>query len=101
MFGLAKPKTNSLLGALTVTVLVFLGSQASFVVGYILALSTLFMIVVAMYMESIWPTRSKNENSLVFSLFWGLLIGLILPFLITTYLEGGATAVYEIFTTPP
>jgi hypothetical protein len=95
---LARPQINSLVGTLTVIVLVFLGSQASAVIGYVFALSALVMIIVAMHMESIWPTQSRKENSLVFSLFWGLIIGTLVPFILTTFLEGGASAVYEIFT---
>ena len=99
--GLAKPQGKSLLGALAVAVLVLVGSQASAVIGYFLAVSALLMIIVAMHMESIWPTKARKENSLVFALFWGLMTGAIVPFLFTTFLEGGAPAVYEIFTTPP
>jgi Mg/Co/Ni transporter MgtE len=99
--GLVKPQAKSLFGTLAVTALVFLGSQTSAVAGYVLALSALFMIVVAMHMESIWPTKARKENSLVFSLFWGLMVGAIVPFLVTTFLKGGASAVYEIFTTQP
>lgn len=80
-----KPKPKSLLGTLAVTVSVFIGSQTSAVVGYVLALSALVLIIVAtLQMELIWPTRTKTENPLVFSLFWGLMIGLIGPGLITT-----------------
>ncbi len=99
--GLAKPQIKSLVGALAVTVVVMFGSNSSAILGYVFALSTLVMIVVAMHMESLWPTQSKKENSLVFSLFWGLMIGGIVPFLVTTFLEGGASAVYEIFTSEP
>ncbi|MEE4250125.1 MAG: hypothetical protein V2I38_06005 [Alcanivoracaceae bacterium] len=99
--GLARPQRKSLLGAFAVIVLVLLGSQASAILGYLFALSAMIMIIVAMHMESIWPTHAKKENSLVFSLFWGLMIGAIVPFLITTFLKGGVTAVLEIFTSPP
>lgn len=95
------PQVRSLLGALALTVLVMVGSQASAVIGYVLALSALVMIIVAMHMESIWPTQSRKENSLVFSLFWGLMIGAIVPFVVTTFLEGGASAVFEMLTSEP
>jgi hypothetical protein len=99
--GLAKPQTRSMVGALSVVALVMTGSKTSPVLGYFFALSALVMIIVAMHMESIWPTKSRKENSLVFSLFWGLMLGCILPFVVTTFLEGGASAVYEIFTSQP
>lgn len=99
--GLGKPQGKSLLGALIVTVLVMLGSLTSPVFGYFFALSALVMIIVAMHMGSIWPTQSRKENSLVFSLFWGLMIGALVPFFVTTFLDGGLSAVYEIFTRKP
>lgn len=98
---LAKPQNKSLFGALVVTVLAILGSQTSAVIGYVLALSALLMIIVAMHMESIWPTKEIKENPLVFSLFWGLMMGTIVPFIVTTFLNGGVSAVLEIFTKHP
>jgi hypothetical protein len=99
--GLAKPRVKSLVGALAVMVLAILGSQTSPMLGYVFAFSALVMIIVVMLTDSIWPTQSRKENSLVFSLFWGLMIGVIAPHLVTTFLEGGASAVYEIFTSEP
>jgi hypothetical protein len=99
--GLGTPQRRSLLGALGVMVLVFFGSQASPVLGYVFALSALVMIIVAMYVESIWPTLPRKENFLAFSLFWGLMIGAIAPFIVTTFLDGGVSAVYEIFRRQP
>lgn len=95
--GLGKPQIKSLIGALATAVLVTLGSHASPLLGYVFALSALVMIIVAMHTESIWPTQSRKENPLVFSLFWGLMIGAIGPFIVTTFLDGGVSAVYEIF----
>lgn len=97
-----KPQRKSLLGMLVVIVIVIFGSQASPLFGYVIALSALIMLIVAtMNMGSIWPMQSRKENSLIFSLFWGLMIGAIVPFLVTTFLEGGTSAVYEIFTKQP
>lgn len=99
--GLARPQVKSLLGVLIVVVLVILGSSASPVIGYFVGLSALVMIIVALQLESIWPTQSRKENSLVFSLFWGLMIGAIVPFIVNTFLDGGISAVYEIITREP
>lgn len=95
---LCRPEKKSLFGALLTTILVILGSQISPFVGYILALSTLLIMIVAMYMESIWPTKSRKENPLVFSLFWGLILGTIVPYIISTFLKGGISAIFEIIT---
>mgnify|MGYP003154707618 FL=1 len=96
--GLAKPQTKSLVGALVAAILVASGSQASPMLGYALALLAMLMIIVALHMESIWPTQSRKENTLVFSVFWGLMLGGILPFVVGVFLEGGLSAVYELFT---
>ena len=38
----------------------------------------------------------QKENSLVFSLFWGLMLGLIMPFAVQVLLEEGFEGLYEI-----
>lgn len=91
------PQNKSLLGALSVTALAMLGSQASAMIGYVAALLALVMIIVAVHLQGIWPTKARKENPLVFSLFWGLMIGIIAPFILTTFWSGGASAVWEIF----
>ena len=95
---LGKPQTKSLIGAVVITVVVMIGSQASAVMGYALALLALIMIIVAEFMKSIWPTKGGKENAFVFSIFWGLILGGIVPFIITTFLEGGVSAVFKIFS---
>lgn len=95
--GIGMPQVKSLVGALATGFLVMLGSQTSPLLGYVFALSALVMIIVALHTESIWPTQSRKENPLIFSLFWGLMIGAIGPFIVTTFLDGGVSAVYEIF----
>jgi hypothetical protein len=97
----ARPQSQSLLGALAVAVAAVLGSQASPVLGYLFALLSMVMIIVALLANSIWPTQSRKENSLVFSLFWGCMTGALAPFIVTTFLEGGAAAVFAIFSSPP
>ncbi|MEM7195827.1 MAG: hypothetical protein AAF402_12805 [Pseudomonadota bacterium] len=94
---LAKPQTKSVLGSAVFAVLVAVGIQASPVLGYFLALLALVMIVIAMHTKSIWPTQANRENSLVFSMFWGLMAGAVAPFLVVTFLHGGFSAIYEIF----
>ncbi|MEY5013316.1 MAG: hypothetical protein RLY69_1031 [Verrucomicrobiota bacterium] len=95
---LGRPQNKSLIGALVVAVVVLIGSQTSAVIGYALALLALIMIVVAEFTKSIWPTKGGKENAFVFSLFWGLILGGIVPFIITTFLEGGVSAVFKIFS---
>tara|TARA_R110002110_G_scaffold405241_1_gene624168 strand:+ start:1747 stop:2061 length:315 start_codon:yes stop_codon:yes gene_type:complete len=99
--GLAKPTVKSLVGTLAVIILAMLGSRASPVLGYVFAVSALIMIIVVMLTDSIWPTQSRKENSLVFALFWGLMIGVIAPHLVSTVSEGGVSAIYELLTSEP
>jgi len=97
---LAMPKKKSLLFTLIVASSVFFGAQASPIVGYFVALLGLVVIVLASFLESFWPTKAKAENAVAFSLFWGIMIGVLLPFVLTTFLEGGLRGVYEIFASP-
>jgi hypothetical protein len=76
-----KPQKISIVYTLIVAVIAYLSSQLSPYVGYLLALFT--MIVIGFASDSIWPTVKKPEKPLVFSLFWGLIIGLLIPYLIT------------------
>ncbi|TGD70613.1 hypothetical protein E4634_20925 [Mangrovimicrobium sediminis] len=91
-----KPKPHSLIGALIVSVLVWAGAYISSFVGYLLALLSLVMIIVVVITDSVWPTERKQENAVVFALFWGCMIGGILPFIIVKYVEGGFEALYEL-----
>ena len=93
-----KPHIQSAIGAFIVALLAFLGSHVSPFMGYLLALSTLIMLIVALYTDSIWPTQAKAENKVIFSIFWGLIFGIIAPHLISAYLEGGFSAIYDIFS---
>jgi hypothetical protein len=90
-----------LIGAFAVLVVVMLGSRFSPVLGYLFALSALVMIIVALHLESIWPTRTRRESAVAFSLFWGLMSGSLVPFLVTTFLDGGVSAIHELFKSQP
>lgn len=93
----AYPQKRSLLGTLVAATVAFIGVQSSAFVGFLAAIFTLLMIIVASFMEgSIWPTKRKKENWIIFSLFWGLMIGVLLPFLVKKYLGGGVEAMLEV-----
>lgn len=95
---LVKPKSRSLLLTLVVAAVAFSGAQLSPLIGYGLALLTLVIIALAVSMDSIWPTRAKAEHVLVFPLFWGLLVGVLLPFLLGIFLEDGFSGIYKLLT---
>ncbi|PWN06968.1 hypothetical protein [Rhodohalobacter mucosus] len=92
-----KPKKASLLFTLLIAITAYLGSQASPVFGYYVALLTMVALILASYTNSFWPSKEKAENPLVFSLFWGLVIGGLVPFVAVNFAEGGMQAVFDIF----
>ncbi len=79
------PNNNSLILALLVAVTAYYVQHVSAFGGYLLALLTLLMIIIASLTNSFWPTKQKSEKPMIFALFWGLMLGLILPFVITEY----------------
>ena len=83
---LQKPKKQSLIFVLLVAIAAYYIQQVSAFGGYLLALLTLLMIIIASWTNSYWPTKQKPENPIVFPTFWGLILGLILPFIISEYL---------------
>ena len=66
----------------------FAGQQMSPKIGYYLALLAMLSIVAASFTDSFWPSKQKPENPLVFGLFWGLMLGLLLPFVLSKYWPG-------------
>lgn len=96
-----KPKVHSVIGAMIVAILVWVGANSSSLIGYLLALLSLVMIIVVMVTGSVWPTERKQENTVVFALFWGCMLGGIFPFIMAKYLEGGFEALYELLSSKP
>ena len=59
-------------------------------VGYGLALATMVLIgVQAFGILAIWPNRKRREHPVAFAVFWGLMLGLIVPGMIETIREKG------------
>lgn len=58
--------------------------------GYGLALATMVLIgVQAFGILAIWPNRKRREHPVAFAVFWGLMLGLIVPGMIETIREKG------------
>ncbi len=91
-----KPQKASIILSVVIALLAYFGSQTSPFIGYLLAISFLLALIAASLLNSFWPTKGKKENSFIFSLFWGLLIGVLLPFILTTYKEGGVDAIMDL-----
>ena len=77
---LVKPQKQSIIAAAVIALLAFVIQHYSAWGGYLLAMTFLLNMIVASLFFSFWPTRKKKENMIVFGLFWGLLVGLLLPF---------------------
>ena len=93
-----KPSNRSILFTFAIAVVSFLGNYLSPVIGYFLSLLTLgvFVFVYGFYSGSVWPTKRQRENAMVFSVHWGLVLGLIIPLLISMIIEGGIGSILEL-----
>ena len=91
---LKRPNKKSIFFTLIVAIAAYFSSQLSAYVGYFLVLLT--MLVIGIASDSVWPTIKKTENSFVFSLFWGLIIGLVVPYLITKITSEGFESIINL-----
>lgn len=93
---LAKPKRLSVLLTISLAVMVFVGDLYSPVIGYLASLLGSVAMIFALFMHSFWPARNKPENPVVFAVFWGVMIGGVLPMLMDTFFERGFKGVYDL-----
>ncbi len=91
---LVRPQLKSVLFTLIVAAIAYLASLYSPAIGYWLAILTL--LAIGFISNSIWPTKGKRENPYLFSLFWGLIIGMLLPFLITKVANEGIASLLNL-----
>ncbi len=90
------PKTRSIALTLIVAAGSFYTQQVSALVGYFLCLVILIMIlIVSLFDLPWWPNKKTPENPIVFSILWGLIIGLLIPFLISRFMEDGLDGVLQ------
>lgn len=76
-----------------------LGAHASPVVGYALAVALLLMLAAYCFLDfKIWPTYGRGVSISVFASFWGLIVGLVIPFLITLLMEDGIAGIWALLT---
>jgi len=94
---LVKPKKISLLLSIVFAIIVYFLSRISPMISYILALAVL---IIEGFMDMPWwPTQAREENVVAFSITWGLILGLVLPFLISIFMDKGFEGIIEMLTT--
>ena len=91
---LIKPKNKSFFFAFVIALAAYFGAQESPLIGYFLALLT--MLLIGFASDSIWPTIKKTENPIVFALFWGLVFGLFIPYLIKKISNEGFLSIIDL-----
>lgn len=94
------PKRISILLSVIFSLVFFFLSQISPIFGYLLALLTLIMMIIASLVSSYWPTENKKENLFVFSVLWGLILGVVVPFLIGKFLDDGFQGIFDMIMRP-
>ena len=76
-------------------------ASASPYMGFGLALATLVLIGVQTFGAlAIWPNRKRREHPVAFAAFWGLILALVVPGLVDTYLEDGLAGWWNLLFSP-
>lgn len=94
---LKRPNGQSIFLIFIVALAAYFGAEASPLIGYSLAVLTILLIVFGS--NSIWPTIKKNKNPVVFPLFWGLIIGLLVPYIIIKISNEGVFSIVNLMST--
>jgi len=66
--------------------------------GLILAIIAMVMIASQFWFSfCIWPTFGHRGSPFLFGLYWGLMIGLVVPFLLSVMFNEGMQGVLDLF----
>lgn len=93
---LTRPKKQSIIFTLIASLAAYYSAEFFPLIGYFLAITS--MLLIGFASDSVWPTIKKSENPFVFALFWGLIIGLILPSLIIKLMDEGFAGIIDMIT---
>ena len=91
---LKRPQTISIVLTPVVAVGAYFGAAYSPMIGYTLAILT--MLLIGFASRSVWPTRKQSENPIVFALFWGLILGLVVPMLLSILMTEGIAGIWDM-----
>lgn len=91
------PSTLHVTLAATVALCAFFMNLYSPAIGYVLALVTLILIALQVWFSlRVWPTVGHSANPYFFALYWGLMSGLVIPFIIEIFIDEGITGVLDM-----
>ncbi|CAH0991740.1 hypothetical protein SIN8267_01854 [Sinobacterium norvegicum] len=80
-----------------VAVLSFAANNYSPAAGYVLGLVALVLIGSQFWFSfRIWPTYGHSANPCIFGLYWGLMSGLILPFIFSILINEGMQGIWDL-----
>ncbi len=88
---LSLPQRSSMIMALIVAIAVYFGSKILPYVGYSSAIVFMLLIILGSLFDKLawWPKGNEPENGYFFAAFWGIGIGVILPFVLSEYVFPG------------
>ncbi|KZY63837.1 MAG: hypothetical protein MK096_14010 [Oleiphilaceae bacterium] len=96
---LIRPKNLSITITLVLSLLMWFASNTFPIIGLGLAILALGLLAYqCLFYLHVWPTFKQPENPLLFSIYWSLIAGLIIPFLITELIENGVGGILNIFS---
>lgn len=91
------PQPRSIAMAAGFAMVANLAASASPYMGYGLALATMVLIgVQAFGLLAIWPDRKRREHPVAFAVFWGLMLGLVVPGMVETIQEEGLAGWWQL-----
>jgi hypothetical protein len=96
---LIKPTKLSIIMTLVLSLAIWFVSNTFPIIGLGLAILALGLLAYQCLFDlHVWPTFKQAENPLLFSIYWSLIAGLIIPFLSTELIENGVSRILNIFS---
>lgn len=94
---MAVPSRLHIAFAIIVAVLSFAANHYSLAAGYVLALVVIVLIGLQCWFSfRVWPTYGYNVNPYVFGVYWGLMSGLVLPYILSILINEGILGILDL-----